>query len=109
VGDERKYMLCRTYLSSSAGMKAAESRTKRSTTSNQPSQTGHEHRAVLWLNTSAIVRDRTRLRLGCLAMVPVMGSSDELWVLEIWWIDISKILEEKGCTGGLTIKETSSS
>jgi len=42
-------------------------------------------------------------------MVPVIGSSDELWVLEIWWIDISKIVEEKGCTGSLTIKETTSS
>jgi len=62
----------------------------------------------LWPNASAIVRDRTRLRLGCLTMVPVMGFSDGLWVLEIWWIDISKIFE-KGCTGGLTIKETSSS
>jgi len=39
-------------------------------------------------------------------MVPVMGSSDGFWVLEICWTDISKILEENGCTGGLTIKET---
>jgi len=42
-------------------------------------------------------------------MVPVMGSSDGFWVLEIWWIDILKILEEKGCTSSLMIKETSSS
>jgi len=94
-------MLYKTYLSIAAAMKAAKSRTKWSTTSNQLSQTRHEQRAELWLNTSAIVRDRIRLRLGCLAMVPVMGSSDGLWLLEMWWIDISKILEEKGCTGGL--------
>ena len=107
-------MLYKTYLSIAAAMKAAKSRTKQSTTSNQPTQTRHEHRAEsqthreqraeLWLNTSAIVRDRIRLRLGCLA-----SASDGLWVLEICWTDISKILEEKDCTGGLTNKETSSS
>ena len=85
-------------------MKAAKSRTKLSTISNQLSQTHREQRAELWLNTSAIVRDRIRLRLGCLA-----SASDGLWVLEICWTDISKILEEKDCIGGLTNKETSSS
>jgi len=39
----------------------------------------------------------------------VVGPSDGLGVLKIWWIDILKILEEKGCIASLKIKETSSS
>jgi len=29
------------------------------------------------------------------------GSSERPRALEIWWIDISKILEEKGCINGM--------
>jgi len=88
-------------------MKAAESRTKCSTISHQPSQTRHDYREELSPNISVIVRDRTRLRLGRLTVV--VGPSDGLGVLKIWWIDILKILEEKGCIASLKIKETSSS
>ena len=45
------------------------------------------------MNISVIIRDWIHLTLGYLA-VAVAGSSDRLEVLEIWWIDISKMIEE---------------
>ena len=106
MGDERRYVMQNVPFGFSGDEGCRESN-EMLNISHQPSQTRHDYREELSPNISETVRDRTRLRLGRLAVA--MGSSDGLWVLKIWWIDISKIVEEKGCIDSLTIKETSSS
>ena len=71
--DEKRYVVYGTYPVSPLAMKAAESREKSSTTSNQAS---HEHGEESSTKMGVIVRDRIRLMLGYLSAMVIAAVTD---------------------------------